>query len=70
LSGREGFGFLSPSRRACEARFSVFREMEHLFFTAPDAKKRRRTEVIEVTGRGLSVTERVRLVSASSARGC
>jgi hypothetical protein len=24
LSGREGFGFLSPSRRACEAGFDAF----------------------------------------------
>jgi hypothetical protein len=62
LSGREGFGFLSSSRRACEAEFSAFREIKHLFSTAPDAKKRRRTEVIEVTGRYLYLTGRVRSV--------
>jgi hypothetical protein len=66
LSGREGFGSLSPSRRACEAGFSAFREMKCLFSTAPDTKKRRRTEVIEVTGRwtgrGLCLTGRVRSV--------
>jgi hypothetical protein len=64
LSGREGFGFLSPSCQACEAGFSAFREMKRLFSTAPDMKKQRRTEVIEVTGRGLSVTGSVRSVSA------
>jgi hypothetical protein len=66
LSGREEFGFLSPSRRACEAGFSAFREMKRLFSTAPDAKKRRRTEVTEVTGRwtgrGLCLTGCVRSV--------
>jgi hypothetical protein len=64
LIGREGFGFLSPSRRAYEAGFSTFREIKRLFFTAPDVKKRRRTEVTEVTGHSLSVTGRVRSVSA------
>jgi hypothetical protein len=68
LSGREGFGFLSPSRRACEARFSIFREMKRLFSTAPDAKKQRQTEATEVIGRGLSVTGCIRLVLASSVR--
>jgi hypothetical protein len=34
--------------------------MKRLFSTAPDAKKRRRTEVTEVTGRGLCLTGRVR----------
>jgi hypothetical protein len=66
LSGREGFAFLSPSRRACEAGFNAFREMKRLFSIAPDAKKRRRTEVTEVTGRwtgrGLCLTGRVRSV--------
>jgi hypothetical protein len=70
LSGREGFGFLSPSHRACEVRFSAFLEMKRLFSTAPDVKKQRRMEVTEVTGRlterDLSVTGRVRSVSASS----
>jgi hypothetical protein len=59
LSGREGFGFLSPSHRACEAGFSAFQEMKSLFSTALDAKKRRRTEVTEVTGRSLCLTGRV-----------
>jgi hypothetical protein len=62
LSGREGFGFLSPSRRACEAGFIAFQEMKRLFFTAPEVKKQRRTEVTEVTRRGLCLTGRVRLV--------
>jgi hypothetical protein len=64
LSGKEGFGFLSPSRRACEAGFSTFQEMKRLFSTAPEVKKLRRTEVTEVTGRwtglGLCLTGRVR----------
>jgi hypothetical protein len=62
LSGRQGFGFLSPSRQACEAGFSAFQEMKSLFSTAPDAKKWRRTEVTEVTERGLCLTGRVRSV--------
>jgi hypothetical protein len=66
LSGREGFGFLSPSRRACEMGFSAFREMKRLFSTMPDVKKRRQTEVTKVTrrwtGRGLCLTGRVRSV--------
>jgi hypothetical protein len=66
LSGREGFGFLSPSRRGCEAGFSAFQEMKRLFFTTPNAKKRRPTGVTEVTGRwtgrGLYLTGRVRSV--------
>jgi len=28
LKGREGFGFLSPSHQACEARFSAFEKMK------------------------------------------
>jgi hypothetical protein len=64
LSGREGFGFHSPSRQACEARFSAFWKMKRLFSTAPDVKKQRRTEVIKVTGRGLSITGCIRSVSA------
>jgi hypothetical protein len=64
LSGREGFWFLSLFRRACEAGFNAFREMKRLFFIAPDVKKQRRTDVTEVTGRGLSVTGRVRSMSA------
>jgi hypothetical protein len=35
LCGREGFGFLSSSRRACEAGFSVFVKVKRLFFTTP-----------------------------------
>jgi hypothetical protein len=66
LSGREGFWFLSPSHRACSVRFCVFQEMKCLFSTAPYAKKRRRSEVTEVTGRwtgrGLCLTGRVRSV--------
>jgi hypothetical protein len=45
LRGREGFGFLSPSRWDCEARFNAFVEVKRLFFTVPEAKKRRRKEV-------------------------
>jgi hypothetical protein len=66
LSGREGFGFLSPSHRACEAGFSAFRKTKRLFSTAPGVKKRRRTAVTEVTerwtGRGLYLIGRVRSV--------
>jgi hypothetical protein len=51
LSGREGFGFLSPSRRACEAGFSAFWEVKRLFSTAPEAEKRRRKGVTGVIGR-------------------
>jgi hypothetical protein len=51
LRGREGFGF------------SAFQEMKCLFSTAPDAKKRRRMEVTEVTGCGLNVTGHVQSVS-------
>jgi hypothetical protein len=51
LSGREGFGFLSSSRRACETGFNAFVEVKWLFSTAPDAKKRRRKGVTGVTGR-------------------
>jgi hypothetical protein len=36
--------------------------MKHLFSTAPDAKKRRRMEVTEVTGHGLCFTGRVQSV--------
>jgi hypothetical protein len=72
LSGKEGFGFLSPSRRACEAGFSAFREMKRLFSTAPGAKKQRRSEVTEVTGRwtgrGLCFAGRVRSVLSGCAR--
>jgi hypothetical protein len=39
LSGREGFGFLSPSHRACEAGFDVFWEVKCLFSTAPEVGK-------------------------------
>jgi hypothetical protein len=59
LSGREGFGFLSPSRRACEAGFNAFVEVKRLFSTTPEAK-----EVTGVTGRGLGLTGRVRSVAA------
>jgi hypothetical protein len=46
LSGREGFGFLASS-----VGFSAFWEIKRLFSTTLDTKKRRRTEVTEVTGR-------------------
>jgi hypothetical protein len=51
LSDRERFGFLSPSRRACEAGFNAFMEMKRLFSTVPDAKKRRQKGVTGVIGR-------------------
>ena len=31
MKGREGFGFLSPSRQACEARFGAFEKMKCIF---------------------------------------
>jgi len=37
LRGREGFGILSPSRRACSAGFGVFVEMKYLFSIALEA---------------------------------
>jgi hypothetical protein len=37
LSGREGFGFLSLSRRACET--PIFGEVKRLFSTAPEVGK-------------------------------
>jgi hypothetical protein len=78
LNGREGFRFLSPSRRACEAGFSAFVEVKHLFFTAPEVKKRRRKEVTGVircwTRRGLDVTgasgQWQQLCAARGARVC
>jgi hypothetical protein len=51
LSGREGFGFLSPSHLASSAGFGAFVEVKRLFSTAPDAKKRRRKGVTGMTGR-------------------
>jgi hypothetical protein len=51
LSGRDGFGALSPSHRACKARFGVFVEVKRIFCTASEAKKRRLKEVTGVTGR-------------------
>jgi hypothetical protein len=35
LRGREGFGFLSLSYQACEARFGAFGKMKCIFFNAP-----------------------------------
>ena len=35
LKGREGFGFLSPSHRACKAGFDAFVKMECIFSIAP-----------------------------------
>jgi hypothetical protein len=39
LSGREGFGILSPSHRACEVGFDTFMGMKRLFSFAPKARK-------------------------------
>jgi hypothetical protein len=39
LSGREGFGFISPSRRACEAWFGVFKGVKRLFSITPEVRK-------------------------------
>jgi hypothetical protein len=64
LSGREGFGFLSPSRFASSAGFGAFVEVKCLFSTVAEAKKQRRTEVSGLTGRGLGMTGRVRSVAA------
>ena len=36
MKGREGFGILSSSRRACEAEFGVFVETEYSFSIAPE----------------------------------
>jgi len=41
LRGREGFGILSSSRRACEAGFNIFVEMKCLFFTTLEAVLKR-----------------------------
>jgi len=38
LKGREGFGFLSPSHRACEAGFNDFEKMKHIFYIALGGK--------------------------------
>jgi hypothetical protein len=64
LSGREGFGFLSPSRRACEAGFSTFQEMKCLFFHYAGR------EETEVNGghRGDWTLDRTRSVSAQRLR--
>jgi len=35
LKSREGFGFLSPFRRACEVGFDAFEKMKCIFFIAP-----------------------------------
>jgi len=35
LKGREGFGFLSPSCRACETGFGAFEKMKCIFYIAP-----------------------------------
>jgi hypothetical protein len=51
LSGKERFGFLSPSRRAYEVGFDAFVKVKHLFSTAPNVKKRRRKGVTRVTER-------------------
>jgi hypothetical protein len=40
LSGREGFGFLSPSRRPCEAGFGAFWGSETPIFYCSESQKR------------------------------
>jgi hypothetical protein len=40
LSGRVGFGTLSPSYLASSAGFGAFVEVKCIFFTSPEAKKR------------------------------
>jgi hypothetical protein len=74
LSGREGFGFLFPSRQACEAGFGAFVKVKRQFSTVPEAKKRRRTEVTRITGRGLDTTgasgQWQQLCAARGARVC
>jgi hypothetical protein len=74
LNGREGFGFLSPSRRACEAGFGAFVEVKRLFSTTSEAKKRRRKEITSVTGRGLGTTgtsgQWLQRCAAQGARAC
>jgi hypothetical protein len=44
LSGREGFGFLPPSRRACEAGFDAFWRCETPIFYCAESRKRNRGE--------------------------
>jgi hypothetical protein len=52
LSGRDGFGTLSPSRRACRWDSGVFVEIKHLFSIAPkDGTEGEVTEVIVVVFR-------------------
>jgi len=36
LRSRERFGFLSPSRQACEVRFGAFEKIECIFFIASE----------------------------------
>jgi len=38
LKGREGFGFLSLSRQACEAGFGAFEKMKCIFFYCTGGK--------------------------------
>jgi hypothetical protein len=66
LSGREGFEFFSPFRRACEAGFSAFWEVKRLFSTAPEVGKGTEVTVVtgRCTGRGHGMTGRVRLVQS------
>jgi hypothetical protein len=56
LRGREGFGFLSPSRRAYKAGFGAFVEVKRLFFHCAGGKETEAKESHWVTGR---VTGRV-----------
>jgi hypothetical protein len=74
LSGREGLGSSLPPAELARRDSGVFEELERLFFPLhrKSEKKRRRTEVTEVTGRwterGLYMTGRVR--SAFSVCAC
>jgi hypothetical protein len=43
LCGKDGFGVLSPSRRACEARFRCFRGDETLIFYCAEGRKKWRS---------------------------
>jgi hypothetical protein len=52
LRGREGFGFLSPSPRACEAGFGVFMEMKCIFSTTPKAENFSKSSWIKTAANG------------------
>jgi hypothetical protein len=73
LSGRDGFGALSPSRRACEAGFGAFVEVKCIFSTMSAAEIFSKSSWIEteVTGsdRTWSQYDQTRPVSGRAARG-